>query len=71
MIIEEYLYPEDLVAYNQSNSQIDSIMEGSSSSSNPNRLQLPDDDNEWLAAQSSTGSSDPLRIVAPKMETIF
>ncbi|MGJ3253507.1 MAG: penicillin-binding protein 1C [Elainellaceae cyanobacterium] len=70
-VVEEYLYPEDLVAYNQSNPQLDSAMEVSSSSAYTDHLHLPEDYNEWLAAQPSTGSSDHLRIVAPQEGDYF
>lgn len=70
-VVLEYLYPEDVPAYNQ---QIDTVYEAVDSQpgqTTERRIHLPAEYNGWLANQSHSLPSGGLKIVAPQPGDYF
>ncbi len=70
LVVEEYLFPEDLAAYEQQPDpfyQMVSDRHGNRRS----RLTLPEEYSEWLALQPDQPGDRPLQIISPRQGDIF
>lgn len=73
VIVQEYLFPEDLVAYEQEVPlQGQTIATTGTPRSAPSKVSLSRDYNEWLARQTHPRlAGDALRIVSPQDRSLF
>ncbi|MBM0740664.1 penicillin-binding protein 1C [Phormidium sp. CLA17] len=71
-VVQEYLFPEDLAAYEKPGDRFFPTAQGNNSAST--QLKLPAEYNEWLARQPKDAISSTamgLRIVSPRSNDVF